>query len=146
MKNASVPNLDEEAQFIVLRAQGRSYLSIAADMKISKGKALEMGKRLNLQVGLEAALFRQVLLERYKVAANSRAAAYAEVMGAALDEIHRRITGEGAGLAALKFPELLALAQAVEVRLQAEEQPVQITTGWADTMGDEITAQYLTMR
>lgn len=136
--SAKPVNVEQEMQFIQLRSQGRSFVSIAAEMHISKGKALEMGKRLHLEVGLETALVRQLILERYKVASANRASAFAEVLGAALNELHRRLQGEGAGLAQLKIGELVNLAAFLEKRLQAEEVPAKVSQGWGgDSAGFE---------
>lgn len=138
-------NVEQEMQFIQLRSQGRSFIAIAAEMHISKGKALEMGKRLHLEVGLETALLRQLILERYKVASANRATAFAEVLGAALNELHRRLQGEGAGLAQLKIGELVNLAAALEKRMQAEEIPAKVAQGWGEDLAG-FENQFLEMR
>ena len=138
-------NVEQEMQFIQLRSQGRSYIAIAAEMHISKGKALEMGKRLQMEVGLETALVRQLILERYKVASANRATAFAEVLGAALNELHRRLQGEGAGLAQLKIGELVNLATFLEKRMQAEELPALVSQGWGGN-GAGFEDEFLEMR
>ena len=137
-------DLEEEQRFIALRAQGRSYTALSAELGISRSKALAMGSRLALEVALEAALFRQVLLEQYKVAANHRAAAYAEVLGAAFKELAARVRGDG--LQALKLPELLAMCQLLEHRLEAEERPAQISQGWQDAAALDGTGEFLAMK
>ena len=130
-------NIEEESNFIVLRAQGKSYIAIAEAMGIGRGKALELGRRLRLEVGLEAALFRQVILEQSRVTANHRAAAFAEVLGAVFKELAARVRGDG--FAAMKMPELLAMANDLESRLLREERPAQVVAGWnleADVLGE----------
>ncbi len=143
--SAKPVNVEQEMQFIQLRSQGRSYIAIAAEMHISKGKALEMGKRLQMEVGLETALVRQLILERYKVASVNRATAFAEVLGAAMNELHRRLQGEGAGLAQLKMGELVNLATFLEKRMQAEELPALVSQGWGGN-GAGFEDEFLEMR
>ena len=143
--SAKPVNVEQEMQFIQLRSQGRSYIAIAAEMHISKGKALEMGKRLQMEVGLETALVRQLILERYKVASVNRATAFAEVLGAAMNELHRRLQGEGAGLAQLKIGELVNLATFLEKRMQAEELPALVSQGWGGN-GAGFEDEFLEMR
>lgn len=130
-------NIEEQERFILLRAQGKSYTAIAEAMGIGRGKAIELGRKFRLQVGLEAALFRQVIREQYKVAAVHRTAAYSEVLSAAFNELMKRVRGEG--LEGLKVPELLALVQQLESRLLAEERPALVVGGWnieADVLGE----------
>ena len=130
-------NIEEQERFILLRAQGKSYTAIAEAMGIGRGKALELGRKFRLEVGLEAALFRQVIREQYKVAAVHRTAAYSEVLSAAFNELMKRVRGEG--LEGLKLPELFALAQQLESRLLAEERPALVVGGWnmeADILGE----------
>ena len=144
MANSKPPDIEEEGRFIALRAQGRSYTALSEEMGISRSKALAMGSRLQLEVRLEAALFRQVLVEQYKVAANHRAAAYAEVLGAAFKELAARVRGDG--LQGLKVPELLAMCQVLEHRLEAEEQPVQVSQGWQNAAALDGMGEFLDMR
>lgn len=130
-------NIEEQERFILLRAQGSSYTAIAEAMGIGRGKALELGRKFRLEVGLEAALFRQVIRQQYKVAAVHRTAAYSEVLSAAFNELMKRVRGEG--LQGLKVPELLALVQQLEARLLAEERPALVVGGWnieADILGE----------
>ena len=86
-------NIEEQERFILLRAQGKSYTAISEAMGIGRGKALELGRRLRLEVGLEAALFRQVILEQYRVTANHRASAFAEALGAMYRELRAAVIG-----------------------------------------------------
>ena len=130
-------NIEEQERFILLRAQGKSYTAISEAMGIGRGKALELGRRLRLEVGLEAALFRQVILEQYRVTANHRASAFAEALGAALKELAARVRGDG--FAGMKMPELLAIVNELESRLLQEERPAQVVAGWnleADVLGE----------
>lgn len=142
-KQPKPPNAEEESQFILLRAQGKSYSAIAKDMNIGRGKALELGRKLRLEVGLEAALFRQAIREQYKVAAVNRAVAYAEVLQAAFLELSKRV--RGGGMEALKVPELLALAVQVEARLLSEERPALVVASWGAAIEADMGGEYLDM-
>lgn len=137
------PNVEEDSLFISLRAQGKSYTALAKEMNIGRGKALALGRRLRLEVGLEAALFRQVVREQYKVAAVNRAAAYSEVLQAAFKELSARVRGNG--LEAMKVPELLALAVQLETRLLSEERPALVTPNWGAALEADIGGEYLEM-
>ena len=136
-------NIEEQERFILLRAQGKSYTAIAEAMGIGRGKALELGRKFRLEVGLEAALFRQVIRQQYKVAAVHRTAAYSEVLSAAFNELMKRVRGEG--LEGLKLPELFALAQQLESRLLAEERPAQLSQGWQDAVAGDGMGEFLDM-
>ncbi len=137
------PNIEEEHRFIFLRAQGKSYTAIAKDMNIGRGKAIELGRRLRVAVGLEAALFRQVIREQYKVAAVNRAAAYSELLQAAFIELSKRC--RGAELEGLKVTELLALALRVEERLLQEERPALVCESWGAAIAGETEGEFLPM-
>lgn len=142
-KEAKPPNIEEESKFIALRAQGNSYTAIAKEMNIGRGKVIDLARRLRLEVGLEAALFRQHIREQYKVAAVNRAAAYSEALQAALNELAKRCRGNG--FETLKVPELLAVALQLEARLLSEERPALVVSGWNPAIESDVMGEYLDM-
>ena len=105
-------------RFIELRAEGRSYADIAAELNISKPTLIAWGKELQKEVANARTLRLDMLFEKYAVAKAKRV----EVFGKRLDTILAEL--DTRNLANVPTGALLKLALEYGDRLKAESAPL----------------------
>lgn len=79
-KGAPAVSLEQEEQFIELRAQGLSYDSIAKQLNISKPTLLKLGKECEVAISRLKYINYEALAEKYKLAKESRLKSFAELL------------------------------------------------------------------
>lgn len=113
-------------RFIELRAEGRSYADIAAELNVSKPTLIAWGKEFQKEVANARTLRLDGLFERYAVAKGKRIEAFGNRLQAILAELDTRNLADVPTTALLK----LALdygdrlkAEAVPLTMQGEDRP-----------------------
>ena len=109
---------EDKERFIELRAEGRSYADIAAQLEVSKTTLIAWGKELAAEVANAKTLRMDALFETYRVAKAKRVEAFGKRLEAILTELDKR------DLADVPTVALLKLALGYGDRLKAEAGPL----------------------
>lgn len=105
-------------RFVELRAEGKSYADIAAELNVSKPTLIAWGKELQKEVANARTLRLDGLFERYAVAKGKRVEAFGKRLEGILTELDTR------NLANVPTTALLKLALEYGDRLKAEAEPL----------------------
>lgn len=81
---------DTENRIIELRARGKSYSTIASELKIGKQTALDVCKKYKEQIATLQALELEQLYEEQRITSQERITAIASLMHRVREEIDRR--------------------------------------------------------
>ena len=81
---------DTENRIIELRARGKSYSTIASELKIGKQTALDVCKKYKEQIATLQALELEQLYEEQRITSQERITAIASLMQRVREEIDRR--------------------------------------------------------
>ena len=81
---------DTENKIIELRARGKSYSTIASELKIGKQTALDVCKKYKEQIATLQALELEQLYEEQRITSQERITAIASLMQRVREEIDRR--------------------------------------------------------
>lgn len=81
---------DTENRIIELRARGKSYSTIASELKIGKQTALDVCKKYKEQIATLQALELEQLYEEQRITSTERITAIASLMHRVREEIDRR--------------------------------------------------------
>ena len=81
---------DTENRIIELRARGKSYSTIASELKIGKQTALDVCKKYKEQIATLQALELEQLYEEQRITSHERITAIASLMQRVREEIDRR--------------------------------------------------------
>jgi len=81
---------DTENRIIELRARGKSYSTIASELKIGKQTALDVCKKYKEQIATLQALELEQLYEKQRITSQERITAIASLMHRVREEIDRR--------------------------------------------------------
>lgn len=81
---------ETEEKIIQLRARGKSYSAIAAELRIGKQTALDVCKKRKEQIATLEALELEELYEKQRITATERITALASLMRKIREEIDRR--------------------------------------------------------
>lgn len=108
----------DKERFIELRAEGRSYADIAAELGASKTTVIGWGKELHREVTNAQTLRLDALINTYAVAKAKRVEVFGKKLDAIMDELDNR------DLSDLSTHQLLKLALDYGDRLKAEDTPL----------------------
>jgi len=109
-----------QERFIELRAEGRSYADIAADLDVSKPTLIAWAKDLADDISNAKTIRLDALFERYRVGKAKRIEAFGKRLDAILTELDTR------DLAEVKTDALLALALKYGDAMKAEAEPLEL--------------------
>ena len=109
---------DQKMQFVMLRAQGKSFDTIAQDLGISKQTLINWQSELNNQIKEQTFYELQTMTETYAVTRKKRFESHAKLLGAVLAEIDRRTDTDQ--LADLPTDKLVNLAMVLEKRISQD--------------------------
>lgn len=113
-------NAQEKERFIELRAEGRSYVDIAAALNISKPTLIAWGRELQKDIGNARTLRLDELFEKYAVAKSKRVEVFGKRLDAILTELDKR------NLADVNTATLLALALKYGESLKSEHSTLSL--------------------
>jgi len=113
-------DMTTKERFVELRAEGKSYADIAAELNVSKPTLITWGKELQKEVANARTLRMDGLFERYAVAKGKRVEAFGKRLEGILAELDTR------NLADVPTTALLKLALDYGDRLKAEAEPLTI--------------------
>lgn len=113
--------VEQQADFVHLRATGLSYTACAKSLGIARVVLLAWGAELAEAVNAERACELQRIIELAGIARVERVKILAALTKQAFDALAVRAAAE---LDSLPLPQLAALALVLERRLQAEGEPV----------------------
>lgn len=129
--------VEQEAEFVHLRATGHSYTACKNKLGIARVVLLSWGAKLAEAINAERACELQAIIEQAGIARAQRVTTLAALTKQAFDALAVRAAAE---LDTLPLPQLAALALTLERRLQAEGEPVAWTlplqSSW-DLRGNE---------
>lgn len=111
---------DLKERFVELRAEGRSYADIAAELGVSKPTLIAWGKGLQKEMANARTLRLDALFERFAVAKTKRIEVFGKRLEAILTELDKR------DLADVKTDALLALVLKYGENLRAEHEPLTL--------------------
>lgn len=134
---------DQKMQFVMLRAQGRSFDTIAQDLGISKQTLITWQSELNNQIKEQTFYELQTITETYAVTRKKRFESHAKVLGAVLAELDRRADTDQ--LAELPTDKLVNLALVLEKRVSQDtgRELVNIRVDNTKKLFDSIDGEYL---
>lgn len=112
--------LEQQADFVHLRATGLSYTACAKSLGIARVVLLAWGAELAEAVNAERACELQRIIELAGIARVERV----KMLAALTKQVFTALTAKAADLDSLPLPQLAALALVLERRLQAEGEPV----------------------
>ena len=112
--------LEQQADFVHLRATGHSYTACAKSLGIARVVLLAWGAELAEAVNAERACELQRIIELAGIAKAERV----QTLAALTKQAFTALTAKTAELESLPLPQLAALALLLERRLQAESEPV----------------------
>ena len=108
-------------QFLVLRAEGKTYDQIAQQMNASKRTLIEWGKELKSQIEDLRALRLEVLQEKYYILKEKRIELFGQNLQSLIDELSRR------RLDRIPTAKLFDLVIKYASALKKDEQPLTLS-------------------
>jgi len=109
-------------KFIELRAQGWSFLRIAAELGVAKSTLTEWSRKFRFDIQNRRALVLDVLQDRVLGTIQSRVAGLAERLGRVEHELKQR------GLKEMSTSQLFSLAAALRRQIERETGPIRMVT------------------
>jgi len=118
-------------KFIELRAQGWSFVRIAAELGVAKSTLTEWSRKFRFEIQNRRAFVLDDLLDRVLGTVQSRVAGLAEKLGRVEQELRQR------GLAEVSTSQLYSLAASLRRQIERETGPVRLVSPAKDIPQDE---------
>jgi len=118
-------------KFIELRAQGWSFVRIAAELGVAKSTLTEWSRKFRFEIHNRRALALDDLQDRVLGTVESRVTALAEKLGRVEQELRQR------GLAEVSTSQLYSLAASLRRQIQRETGPLCLVSPTRDIPQDE---------
>lgn len=112
--------IEQKERFIELRAAGRSLVSIAAELKVSKPTLIAWSRELTKEIGNARTLRTEELFERFAVTKTKRIEAFGKRLEGILGELDKRKLDD------VKTEALLSLALKYGDAMKAEYEPLAL--------------------
>ena len=109
-------------KFIELRAQGWSFVRIAAELGVAKSTLTEWSRKFRFEIHNRRALVLDDLQDRVLGTVQSRLAGLAEKLGKVENELRQR------GLAEVSTPQLYAMSASLRRQIERETGPIRFVT------------------
>ncbi len=128
-------NAQTQQQFILLRAEGRSFARIAEDLKVSKPTLINWSRKFQFEIQNQRAINAEALQEKWLASREARVDALGEQLQRIQAELDKR------DLASLPTRQLFYVAQTLRREIKRETGLLEFSAPVSDIPDDEFHEQ-----